>query len=201
MEVQIEIFSVRESVKMGKLIYTVLTSLDGYTADAEGNFHWAEPEEDVHIFINKLELKNEIILCGRKMYEILSFWENLPEDEKRPDYIKEYQAAWKKAKKIVFSSSLKEIKTANTILKTDFNRAELEALKKWEPENIGIGGAELASQAFSFGQIDEIYRFLFPVMIGSGKRWLECEKAVNLRRIESREFSNGVVMLHYSVHA
>ncbi len=35
---------------MAKLIYSTVASLDGYTADAEGNFDWAVPDEEVHAF-------------------------------------------------------------------------------------------------------------------------------------------------------
>jgi hypothetical protein len=39
---------------MGELIYSTITSLDGYVADEEGNFDWA-PDEEVDAFVNDLE--------------------------------------------------------------------------------------------------------------------------------------------------
>ena len=133
------------------------------------------------------------------MYEILSAWENIPGIERQPKYIRDYQTAWKKARKIVFSSSLKEVKTSNTILKSTFDRAEIEGIKKQEANTIGIGGANIASQALSLGLIDEVYQFIFPVMIGAGKKWLECKETTYFDQVESLDFMNGVVMLHYKV--
>jgi hypothetical protein len=40
---------------MGKLIYGMIASLDGYIEDEAGNFDWAEPDAEAHAFINALE--------------------------------------------------------------------------------------------------------------------------------------------------
>jgi hypothetical protein len=40
---------------MAKLIYSAITSLDGYVADADGSFDWAAPDDDVHAFVNDRE--------------------------------------------------------------------------------------------------------------------------------------------------
>lgn len=184
---------------MGKIIYTALTSLDGFIADDTGNFDWAQPGEDLHTFINTLELGNGTMILGRAMYDVLSVWEDFPDIDSQPDYIKEYQSAWKRMKKVVFSTSLREAATPNTIIKKHLNRAEIEEIKKNESKNIGIGGANVASQVIALGLIDEIYRFMFPIMVGSGKPWLTNTGPVHLQRIETREFEDGVVMLHYNV--
>jgi hypothetical protein len=60
---------------MAKLIYTAITSLDGYVADAEGNFDRAVPDEEVHTFVNDLERPIGIYLYGRRMYEVMVGWE------------------------------------------------------------------------------------------------------------------------------
>jgi dihydrofolate reductase len=60
---------------MGKLIYSAITSLDGYVADQDGNFDWAEPDEEVHTFVNDLERTVGTYLYGRRMYEVMAFWE------------------------------------------------------------------------------------------------------------------------------
>jgi dihydrofolate reductase len=185
---------------MGKLIYTALTSIDGFISDDYGNFDWAEPREDVHTYINELEKLNSTLLLGRKMYEILTFWENVPNIENQPQYIQDYQTAWKKTNKIVFSTSLKKSITTNTIIKNTIDKIEIEKLKTLDSNSIGIGGANVASQALSLGLIDEIIQFIFPIMIGTGKTWLESTQIINFEKIGFIEFINGVIMLHYKTN-
>jgi dihydrofolate reductase len=63
---------------MGRLVYTSLTSLDGYTVDSNGNFDWAAPDREVHAFINDLERPVGTYLLGRRMYEVMRVWETDP---------------------------------------------------------------------------------------------------------------------------
>ena len=60
---------------MAKLIYSAITSLDGYVADEDGNFDWAAPDEEGHTFVNDLERPIGTYLYGRRMYELMVFWE------------------------------------------------------------------------------------------------------------------------------
>ena len=60
---------------MAKLIYSAITSLDGYVADESGKFDWAAPDEEVHAFVNDLERPIGTYLYGRRMYEVMVFWE------------------------------------------------------------------------------------------------------------------------------
>jgi len=63
---------------MAKLIYTTISSLDGYVADDEGNFEWSAPDEEVHRFINDLERPIGTYLFGRRLYEVMRYWETAP---------------------------------------------------------------------------------------------------------------------------
>ena len=56
---------------MAKLIYSAITSLDGYVADEDGNFDWSVPDEEVHAFVNDLERPIGTYLYGRRMYEVM----------------------------------------------------------------------------------------------------------------------------------
>ena len=60
---------------MAKLIFSAITSLDGYIEDERGNFDWAAPDEEVHSFVNELERPVGTYLYGRRMYETMVYWE------------------------------------------------------------------------------------------------------------------------------
>ena len=153
----------------------------------------------MHLFINEIEKQNGKLLLGKGMYETLAVWEDVPEIEAYPAYMQDYQAAWKSSQKIVFSSSLTQVSTSHTVLKKSFDKSEIQALKSQSTQNIGIGGARLAAHALKLGLIDEIYHFVFPILVGSGKPWLEANYTHHLDHLETKVFENGVVMLHYRV--
>ncbi len=63
---------------MAKLIYSRLTSLDGYVEDADGAFGWAAPRsEEVHAFVNDLAASVGTYLYGRTMFETMVYWETV----------------------------------------------------------------------------------------------------------------------------
>ena len=63
---------------MAKLLYSAIMSLDGYIADQNGNFDWSMPDEEVHSFVNDVEDRIGTYLLGRRMYEVMVFWETVP---------------------------------------------------------------------------------------------------------------------------
>ena len=69
---------------MAPLIFSAITSLDGYVADEDGGFDWAEPDEEVHSFVNDLERPVGSQLLGRRMYEVLMAWETMPTGQDQP---------------------------------------------------------------------------------------------------------------------
>lgn len=60
---------------MAKLIYSAIASLDGYIEDEDGRFDWAEPDEEVHAFVNELERPIGTYLYGRRLYETMAAWD------------------------------------------------------------------------------------------------------------------------------
>ena len=97
---------------MARLIYTAITSLDGYVADKDGNFDWAAPDEEVHRFVNDLERRARAYLYGRRMYEVMAFWDAPHTLADQPAFIKDYAEIWQAADKIVYSRTLKAVTTA-----------------------------------------------------------------------------------------
>ena len=184
---------------MGRLIYFMNISIDGYLNDKNGNFDWAEPKEDVHRHINNIEAMNDVLIYGRKMYDALAAWQNIKDIETYPDYIQAYEKIWKSKRKIVFSRSLKECKTSNTVIKSELAANEIEKLKIETPGNISIGGADMASQALDMNLVDEIILFVYPVIVGKGKKWIDNTNLKRNRLIETKQFGNDVIMVKYSV--
>src|SRR5918995_6143208 len=98
---------------MAKLIYSALTSLDGYIADEDGNFDWAEPDEEVHTFFNDLERPVGTYLYGRRMYEVMTYWETIAVADE-PPFIRNFADIWQAADKIVYSKTLETVSSART---------------------------------------------------------------------------------------
>jgi dihydrofolate reductase len=90
---------------VARLVYSSITSLDGYVADADGNFDWCAPDEEVHAFVNDLERPVGTYLYGRRMYEVMAFWETVSTGAEQPAAMRDYAQIWQAADKIVYSTS------------------------------------------------------------------------------------------------
>ena len=75
---------------MATLIYSEITSLDGYVADEEGKFDWAAPDDEVHAFVKDLERPIGTYLYGRRMYETMVFWETVSTGVDQPAAIRDF---------------------------------------------------------------------------------------------------------------
>lgn len=182
---------------MAKLIYSALTSLDGYVADEDGNFDWARPSEEVHVFVNDLERRIGTHLYGRRMYEVMAYWETADTVADQPPFIRDYAQIWQAADKIVYSRTLAEVSSARTRIERDFDMGAVRQLKATADRDIGVGGPDLAAQAIKAGLVDELHFFLAPVVVGGGKQSLPEDVRVELELLDERRFANGMVHVHY----
>jgi dihydrofolate reductase len=184
---------------MAKLIYSAISSLDGYVADAEGNFDWSMPDEEVHTFVNDLERPIGTYLFGRRMYEVMRYWETAPTGSAEPSAGQEYAKIWQAADKIVYSRSLEDIATARTRLEREFEAKPIQQLKAAAARDISVGGPTLAAQALKLGLVDECHLFLPPVVVAGGTQAFPDNVRLRLELLDERRFGNGVVHLHYRV--
>jgi dihydrofolate reductase len=182
---------------MANLIFSMMTSLDGYIADASGNFDWAEPDEEVHRFVNDIERPIGTYLFGRRMYEVMTYWETPEALEDENPVFQDFARIWQATDKIVYSTSLDEASTARTRLERSFDPIAVRAFKADADRNISIGGPELAANAFRAGLVDEIQLFINPVVVGGGKQALPDDIRLDLDLVDEHRFGNGVVFLHY----
>jgi dihydrofolate reductase len=141
---------------LGKLIYSMLTSLDGYTEDEHGRFGWGAPEdEEVHSYINTLATSVDTYLYGRRMYETMVYWETAHTIPDQPHFVLDWARQWQAAKKVVYSRTLAEPRSARTRIEREFDAGAIRRLKSEAEHNITVDGPELAAQAISAGLVDE----------------------------------------------
>jgi dihydrofolate reductase len=181
---------------MAELIYSGIMSLDGYVADEDGNFDWSAPDPEVHAFVNQIERPIGTYLYGRRMYEVMSYWETAPGPE-APSHVREYGEIWRSADKIVYSTSLPRVSTAQTRLEQTFDVEAVRSLKSGSERGFSIGGSELASHAIRAGLVDEYHLFLTPIVVGGGTRFLPDHVRLQLELLDQHRFGSGVVHLHY----
>jgi dihydrofolate reductase len=179
---------------MAKLIYSAIASLDGYVADADGNFDWAAPNEEVHAFVNDLERPLGTYLYGRRMYEVMVVWETLADEAPA---MRDFAEIWRAADKVVYSRTLEAPASARTRIERDFDAEAIRRMKAAAGRDLSVGGPELAAEAIEAGLVDEIQLFLTPVLVGGGKRALPDDVRVGLELLDERRFGNGVVYLRY----
>jgi dihydrofolate reductase len=180
-----------------KLIYTAITSLDGFVADEAGNFDWAAPDDEVHSFVNDLERHAGTYLYGRRMYEVMVAWETIATSPEEASVVRDYASIWRAADKVVYSRTLDAVSSARTRLERDFDPEAVRRMKAQASGDITVGGPHLAAQAISAGLVDEIHLFVSPVLVGGGNRAMPSEVRVKLHLLDERRFGNGVVHLHY----
>ena len=181
---------------MARLIYTAITSLDGYVNDEDGNFDWAAPDPEVHTFVNDLERPIGTYLYGRRLYETMVYWDTVSLVD-QPSVAQDYTSLWRAADKIVYSTTLDWVSSARTRLERDFDPEAVRQLKAAQGRDISVGGAHLAGQAIRAGLVDECHVILNPVVVGGGTRALPDGADWELELVDERRFDNGAVHLHY----
>ena len=184
-----------------KLIYTAITSLDGYVADADGTFDWAAPDDEVHSFVNTLERHSGTYLYGRRMYDVMRFWESIEPVRDEPSVFHDYAALWQAADKIVFSRTLTTPTTTRTRIEHEFDPDMVRRLKASAHRDIDIGGPELAGHAIRAGLVDECRLFLHPVLRGGGNQSLPDDVQLRLELLDEHRFGSGVVYLRYRIES
>jgi dihydrofolate reductase len=182
---------------MAKLIYSAITSLDGYTADEDGNFDWAAPDEEVFAFVNDLERPVGTYLYGRRMYEVMVPWETAHTFADQRPVMQDFAKIWQAADKVVYSRTLAAPSSARTRIERDFDPEVVRQLKASAGRDITVGGPHLAAQAIRARLVDECHLFLTPILVGGGNQSLPNNVRLQLELLDERRFRSGVVYLRY----
>lgn len=179
-------------------MYFNSASLDGYIAGPDGRWDWATPDAEVHSFVNRLLAPAATHLLGRRAYEVMKVWDDLPLDDLSPAE-REFALEWRDVDKIVYSRSLDSVSTRRTELRSDFDAAEVRRMTDASTRPIAIGGGQLASVAARAGVLDEVHVVVAPAVVGGGIRFLGEGVRLDLELFDERRFGNGSVYLAYRV--
>lgn len=178
---------------MRKLIYKMGVSLDGFIAGPGGEIDWSVPDEELHRFHNQQVREFGAQLCGRRLYEVMTYWETAEQNPSASEVEIEFARIWKKLPKIVFSRTL-EVVEGNTRLAGDSVSEEVARLKEQEGKDLAVGGAGLASTLIRLGLVDEYRLFISPVVLGGGTPYFPAlDERINLELVETQTFGSRVI--------
>ncbi len=182
---------------MRKVIYSTMVSLDGFIEGPQRNIDWVIIDEELHTFVNAQHRDIDTFLFGRRMYEVMLYWETADKDPSTPAYVLEFARLWKNIHKIVFSKTLEHVQGHATLSRGDI-ADEVVKLKAQPGKTMSVGGATIASDLIRRDLIDEYQLFVNPIILGSGTPMFQAsDHKINLRLIETRTFESGVFFLCY----
>lgn len=182
---------------MAKLIFGAIASVDGYVADEHGGFAWAEPDDEVHAFVNDRERTVGTYLYGRRMYEVMAAWETDAALAAQSPLLRDYAQLWQAATKVVYSTTLDEVATQRTSIERIFDADDVRRRKDESDRDLTIAGPNLAAAAFRAALVDEVRLYLVPAIVGGGNQALPDGLRLDLQLAEEHRFRNGTVFLRY----
>ncbi|MFN2417514.1 MAG: dihydrofolate reductase family protein [Candidatus Limnocylindria bacterium] len=183
---------------MGRLIYSMNVSLDGFVETPDHSLDWATVDDDLHRWFNDQARTLDASLYGRRMYEVMAgYWPTGEDDPAGTDAMREFARIWNPMPKVVFSTSLDRVEHNARLVSGDVG-AVLEGLRREFDGTIDVSGPNLAGQFVRRGLIDEYHLILHPVVLGAGTPfWPALEAPHRLRLTETREFASGAELRSY----
>jgi dihydrofolate reductase len=181
--------------EMARVIYGMGVSLDGFVEDADGNFDWSAPAEDVHRLANQQTREASALVLGRAMYEVMEpYWPEAATRTDLPEVPLDFARAYVETPRIVVSDSLRAVPEGVRLVRRADAAAEVRRLKEQPGGHVDIGGPTLAAALIDL--IDEFRMWVNPVIVGAGKRFFPAAHAP-LTLLEARSMSRGVLYLRY----
>jgi dihydrofolate reductase len=182
---------------MAAVVYSMGVSLDGYIAGPGGEIDWSAPGEELHRFHEQQTLELGAEICGRRLYEVMLYWEGPEATRTGTEYEREFARVWQALPKVVFSTTLASVE-GNARLATGTPAEEVARLKEEHDKDLAVGGASLAAAFVERDLIDEYRLFVSPVVLGGGTPFFPpASPRLELQLLESRTFASRVVYSRY----
>lgn len=178
---------------MRKVIAAINMTLDGNCDHTAGL-----PDEEIHQHYTELISQADLILYGRKTYQLMEFWRSILENPSAEKSMNDFAIAIDKIPKIVYSHSLKELEWDSARLSDQAIEEEVIALKQQPGKFILVGSRSLIMQLMKLNLIDEYQICVHPVVAGSGLPLFEnINDRTILKLIQTKTFRGGAVTLYY----
>jgi len=177
---------------MGKLVYILNVSLDGFVETPDHSLEWTSVDEELHTWFNDQTRALDATLYGRRMYELMAgYWPTAEDDPWATDAMREFSRIWKPMPKIVFSNSLEQVDHNARLVRGDVATVLADLRREFDGD-IDVGGPNLAGQFVRRGLVDEYRLVVHPVVLGAGTPfWPELDAPLRLRLTEARSFASG----------
>jgi len=173
-----------------------MVTLEGFLAGLKGETDWFLWNDEIAKSAIELMGAVDMMLFGRVTYDLMaSYWPTAKPPEEDPTIIEKMN----KSAKIVFSNTLQKAEWNNTRIIKTVSTEEIQKLKSQPGKNLVIyGSGTIVSELLNLGLLDEMYIMVCPVILGEGKPlFKDIRQRHKLKHMETKMFSNGVVMLRY----
>ncbi len=184
---------------MGKLIYSMNVSLDGFVETPDHGLDWAAVDEELHTWFNDQARRVDAFLYGRRLHELMAaYWPAADSDPSATPSMLEFARIWRPKPKIVFSTTLETVEWNGRVVSGDVG-VELAKLRQEFDGDLDVGGPTLASAFIERGLVDEYRLVVHPVVLGAGTRFFPgLDRLIGLRLVDTRTFESGAVYLGYA---
>lgn len=178
---------------MGKLIYLMNVSIDGFIETPEHRHDWTTVDDELHTWFNDQTRTLDATLYGRRLWEVMAaHWPTGEEDPESTATTREFARIWNSMPKIVFSNSLEHVEHNGRLVRGDVETVLQDIRREFDGE-LGVGGPNLAGQFVRRGLVDEYRMVIHPVVLGAGTPfWPELDAPLRLQLVETRTFASGV---------
>ncbi|MEO5777819.1 MAG: dihydrofolate reductase family protein [Flavobacterium sp.] len=180
---------------MRKVIAAINMTIDGVFDHTAGL-----PDEEIHQHYTELLDHGDVILYGRKTYQLMEYWRTFLENSSEEKSMNDFAIAIDKIPKIVFSNTLKNVDWKSAVIANrDLKETVLE-LKQQSGNDIFIGSRSLIIQLMKLNLIDELQLCIYPVIAGNGLQLFEniIDRTI-LKLTNTKTFKGGGIILYYEL--
>ena len=184
---------------MGRLIYLMNVSLDGYIETTDHSLDWTTIDDEMHGWFNDELRRTEALFYGRRLFEGMNaHWPTAESDPAATDAMLEFARIWNPKPKVVFSRSLEHVDGNARLVRAESDD-DFARLKDGFDGELEVCGPTIAAEFIRRGLVDEYRLVVHPVALGAGTPYFpRLERPVGLRLTETRAFRSGAVYLGYA---